>query len=73
MENWVWNEEELQFLEVEEREDHHFERAKSLRVEQQKKITNFINAFGLPTKQEMRMYSPQKTKRILKGAKQVQK
>lgn len=63
----------MQFSEVEEREDHHFERAKSLRVEQQKKINSFTNAFGLPTKQEMRMYSPQKTKKIGKGAKQPQK
>ena len=40
-------------------------------MEQQKKIHNFINVFGLPTKQDMRMYSPQKTKKILKVPKQV--
>lgn len=46
----------------------HLNRAKSLRVEQERKVSNFLTVFGVkggdPETQEIKTYSPQKRKRI---------
>lgn len=49
-ENWAWNDQEVVFEDLFQDNNEHFERAKSLRVEQQRKIDNFIKVFGSPKK-----------------------